>query len=93
MDHCFNDFPVDFPGAFVWLYVDIIVMNKASRHGYLEMICSESYRSTFTAQVWSSWTTEHYNIENVKITDTVPIGDSSLHQVSQKRTQISNSYY
>jgi len=55
----------------------------------LEVICSESYWSTFTAQVWSSWTTEHCNIENVNITETVPIGDSNLYQVSQKRTQIS----
>jgi len=95
MDHCFNDFPVDFPWAFVWLYVDIIVMNKASRHGYLEVICSESYWSTFTAQVWSSWTTEHCNIENVNINYTTlsPLVTAVCTKFPTRELKYLNSHY
>lgn len=88
MDHCFDDLSVDFTRAFIRLYVDIVVMNKASRHGYLEVICSENYWSTFPAQVGPSRTIEHCNLKNVSITGYVLEHESILQQAAQNITQI-----
>merc|ERR1719319_2181498 len=60
LDHGFNDVPVDFPGAFIWLDADVVVVDEPARHGDLEVVGSQHDGSSFSAQVGASWTQEYW---------------------------------
>lgn len=56
VDHGFNDVTVYFSWAFVRDNTDAVVVNEASWHIDLNMICSEEDGAALTANIGATWT-------------------------------------
>lgn len=63
MDHSFNNFTINFSWTFIWLNIDIIMMNITSWHWYLKMVSTKHNWSAFSPQIWSTWTIKYYKLK------------------------------
>lgn len=61
VNHSFDNFTIDFPRAFIRRYTYIIMMYKPSWHCDLKVVGFENNRTSFMAQVRTSWTQKYYN--------------------------------